>query len=146
MGRAHGSDVRPSALRSLNARYWNRRDVGPPGSPNSAWATRWSNYRRPTLGTGPNQTSLRTRLEDSELAFFSVVASFGTPIDITVAELAIESFFPANTETADFLRLRLPQRADGELELRRRWYLRQRHNASLHHRRDRGVGRQVIQQ
>src|SRR6266511_662470 len=47
---------------------------------------------------------LRIRHGDGELAFFSIVASFGTPIDITVAELAIESFFPADEYTASALR------------------------------------------
>ncbi|MDP8923138.1 MAG: helix-turn-helix domain-containing protein [Chloroflexota bacterium] len=47
---------------------------------------------------------LRIRHADRELAFFSIVAAFGTPLDITVAELAIESFFPANSETAAVLR------------------------------------------
>jgi hypothetical protein len=32
------------------------------------------------------------------------VATFGTPLDVTVAELAIESFFPADPETAAILR------------------------------------------
>jgi transcriptional regulator with XRE-family HTH domain len=35
-----------------------------------------------------------------ELTFFSTLATFGTALDITVAELAIESFFPANAATA----------------------------------------------
>jgi hypothetical protein len=39
-----------------------------------------------------------------ELAFFTTVATFGTPLDVTVSELAIESFFPANPETAAALR------------------------------------------
>ncbi|MGZ3640532.1 MAG: transcriptional regulator, partial [Ktedonobacterales bacterium] len=39
-----------------------------------------------------------------ELAFFSTVTTFGTPLDITVEELAIESFFPADAETASALR------------------------------------------
>ncbi|MGH8998107.1 MAG: helix-turn-helix domain-containing protein [Acidimicrobiia bacterium] len=37
-----------------------------------------------------------------ELALFSTVATFGTPVDITVSELAIETFFPADTHTAQF--------------------------------------------
>ena len=37
---------------------------------------------------------------DTELSFFSTVATFGTAIDITVAELSIESFFPADEATA----------------------------------------------
>jgi hypothetical protein len=52
-------------------------------------------------------TPLRIRFEDRELAFFSMVAMFGTPLDITVAELSIESFFPADDETRIFLRDRM---------------------------------------
>jgi hypothetical protein len=48
---------------------------------------------------------LRLRAEDGgELAFFSTVATFGTAVDITVAELAIESFFPADEPTAEAVR------------------------------------------
>ncbi len=47
---------------------------------------------------------LRIRHEDRELSFFGAVATFGTPLDVTVAELAIESFFPADPETAAALR------------------------------------------
>jgi transcriptional regulator with XRE-family HTH domain len=39
-----------------------------------------------------------------ELAFFSTITTFGTAIDVTVSELAVEAFFPANPETADALR------------------------------------------
>jgi transcriptional regulator with XRE-family HTH domain len=38
------------------------------------------------------------------LAFFSTVATFGTALDITLAELSIESFFPADERTAAALR------------------------------------------
>src|SRR5215204_518505 len=34
------------------------------------------------------------------LAFFSTTTVFGTPVDITLSELAIESFFPADAHTA----------------------------------------------
>jgi transcriptional regulator with XRE-family HTH domain len=47
---------------------------------------------------------LRLRHGDAELAFFSTVTTFGTPLDVTVAELAIESFFPADEVTAAALR------------------------------------------
>jgi transcriptional regulator with XRE-family HTH domain len=47
---------------------------------------------------------LRLRHGDAELAFFSTVTTFGTPLDVTVAELAIESFFPADEATAAALR------------------------------------------
>ncbi len=47
---------------------------------------------------------------DRELALFCTVAVFGSPRDITVAELAIESFFPADAPTGEFLLAR--HRAD----------------------------------
>jgi transcriptional regulator with XRE-family HTH domain len=40
------------------------------------------------------------------LSFFSTLATFGTALDITVAELAIESFFPADKLTETALRSR----------------------------------------
>jgi transcriptional regulator with XRE-family HTH domain len=44
---------------------------------------------------------LRLRAPDGgELRFLSTVATFGTAVDITVAELSIESFFPADAATA----------------------------------------------
>lgn len=51
-------------------------------------------------------TPLRLRTPAGELAFFSTIATFGIPADITVAELAIESFFPADPFTSDVLRAR----------------------------------------
>lgn len=38
------------------------------------------------------------------LSFISTTTVFGTPIEVTLSELAIESFFPADQETADRLR------------------------------------------
>jgi transcriptional regulator with XRE-family HTH domain len=38
------------------------------------------------------------------LAFFSTTTVFGTPVDVTLSELALESFFPANAATAATLR------------------------------------------
>jgi transcriptional regulator with XRE-family HTH domain len=48
-------------------------------------------------------TPLRIRFGDRELAFLSTVATFGTPVDVTVAELMVESFFPADDATARVL-------------------------------------------
>lgn len=39
------------------------------------------------------------------LSAFSTTTIFGTPLDITLSELAIESFFPADTQTLNALRL-----------------------------------------
>jgi transcriptional regulator with XRE-family HTH domain len=57
-------------------------------------------------GSGDVVVPLRIRHGDRELSFLSIMASFGTPLDVTVAELAIESFFPADAETGLFLRER----------------------------------------
>lgn len=55
-------------------------------------------------GPGDIVVPLRIRHGDRKLSFFSTVATFGTPLDVTVAELAIESFFPADPDTASVLR------------------------------------------
>jgi hypothetical protein len=47
---------------------------------------------------------LRIHDGDTEFAFFSTVATFGTPLDVTLAELVIESFYPADPQTAAALR------------------------------------------
>ncbi|MCZ7435990.1 helix-turn-helix transcriptional regulator [Micromonospora sp. WMMC241] len=49
---------------------------------------------------------LRLRHEGGELCFLGTVATFGTPLDVTVAELSIESFYPADERTAAVLRER----------------------------------------
>ena len=54
-------------------------------------------------GPGDIVVPLRIRHEGRELAFFSTVATFGTPLDVTASELAIESFFPADPETGSVL-------------------------------------------
>jgi transcriptional regulator with XRE-family HTH domain len=46
------------------------------------------------------------RYGDRVLGFFSTVTTFGTAADVTLSELAIEAFFPADDETAEFLRAR----------------------------------------
>lgn len=38
------------------------------------------------------------------LSFLSTTTVFGTPVEITLSEIAIESFFPADSETAERLR------------------------------------------
>lgn len=46
---------------------------------------------------------LRLETALGRLAFISTTMVFGTPVDVTLAELAIESFFPADPATADAL-------------------------------------------
>ncbi|MEV7462868.1 helix-turn-helix domain-containing protein [Streptomyces rubiginosohelvolus] len=42
------------------------------------------------------------------LSFVSSIATFNTPMDVTVAELAIETFLPADRETAAYLHAHVP--------------------------------------
>lgn len=46
---------------------------------------------------------LRLRSAGGELSFLSTMTVFGTPVDITLAELSIESFFPADELTRKFI-------------------------------------------
>jgi hypothetical protein len=69
-------------------------------------------HRLPSRRTGPRPRScvrrhpvpLRLSHGDSQLAFISTETTFGTAVDVTVAELSIESFFPADRETAEAVR------------------------------------------
>ena len=61
-------------------------------------------------GTGPAADShggvavpLVLRAGDTTLSFLSTTTIFGTPIDVTLTELAIEAFLPADALTADYL-------------------------------------------
>lgn len=55
-------------------------------------------------GPGEILVPLRIRLNDVQLSFFSTIATFGTPLDVMLSELAIESFFPADPQTTRALR------------------------------------------
>jgi transcriptional regulator with XRE-family HTH domain len=46
----------------------------------------------------------KMRYEGEVLSFFSTTMVFGTPVDITLSELALETFFPADELTADRMR------------------------------------------
>jgi MmyB-like transcription regulator ligand binding domain len=60
----------------------------------------------PATQPGPGEivVPLRLRHEAGELAFMSTITTFGTPLDITLSELSIEAFFPADAHTAAVLR------------------------------------------
>jgi transcriptional regulator with XRE-family HTH domain len=49
---------------------------------------------------------LRLRHPDQQLALFSTMSVLGAPLDVTLDEIAIESFFPADDATARYLRER----------------------------------------
>ena len=47
---------------------------------------------------------MRMHSEVGELSFLSTTTVFGTPVEVSLSELAIESFFPADAKTARVLR------------------------------------------
>ena len=51
----------------------------------------------------PGQHDVFVPLEIDGLKFLSTRTTFGTAVDVTVSELAIESFFPADDHTAQML-------------------------------------------
>jgi hypothetical protein len=53
---------------------------------------------------------MRLFADGRELAFITMIATFGTALDITLAELAIETFLPADAATARHLRDRFAAR------------------------------------
>ncbi|HJS84039.1 MAG TPA: helix-turn-helix transcriptional regulator [Acetobacteraceae bacterium] len=49
---------------------------------------------------------LELATEAGVLAFFSTITVFGTPVDVTLSEIALECFYPADSKTAEFLQNR----------------------------------------
>jgi hypothetical protein len=49
---------------------------------------------------------LQLETESGILSFIGTTTVFGTPVDVTVAEIALECFFPADAVTADYLQER----------------------------------------
>ncbi|MCY1032309.1 helix-turn-helix transcriptional regulator [Corallococcus sp. BB11-1] len=75
-------------------------------------------YPVPEAREAPNERDfagvvmpLRVRTSLGLLSLFGTTTVFGTPVDITLAELAIESFFPADPETAEVLRRAATERS-----------------------------------
>ncbi|MFI5707681.1 helix-turn-helix domain-containing protein [Kribbella sp. NPDC051620] len=48
------------------------------------------------------------RIDGVELRMFSTITTFGTPLDLTLDELAVESYYPADDETATYFTTSLP--------------------------------------
>lgn len=59
---------------------------------------------RPHTDYGGVVVPFRLATDAGVLSFFSTTTVFGTPVDVTLSELALESFFPADPETAEALR------------------------------------------
>jgi transcriptional regulator with XRE-family HTH domain len=86
-------DPRLSELRDEMLAYPGPADPVPDAPPSPGQAVAVGLRLRPPAGQpGP------------ELAFFSTITTFGTAVDVTVAELAVEAFFPADAQTAEHLR------------------------------------------
>lgn len=54
---------------------------------------------------------MRVRTVDGILSLFTTIATFGAPLDVTLSELAIEAFYPADERTAVVLGRRRPSLA-----------------------------------
>jgi transcriptional regulator with XRE-family HTH domain len=65
----------------------------------------------PPLPYGPGHVGfavpLRLRCDEGELRLVTTVTSFATAVDVTLAELRLEAFLPADEETARILRRRV---------------------------------------
>lgn len=66
--------------------------------PRHTWSHRYRNDAdNPVL-------SWRVDIDGAELSMFTILSSFGTPMDVTLSELSIELFFPTNEITESTLR------------------------------------------
>jgi transcriptional regulator with XRE-family HTH domain len=70
--------------------------------PNVAALGDWRSAARPPAGT--LLVPWRVGLGGTELSLFTTLTVFGAPHDVTLAELAVELFYPADEQTAGFLR------------------------------------------
>jgi transcriptional regulator with XRE-family HTH domain len=108
------------APRIANLRAWKthvmdrlRRDADVSGDPALeallAEIARYPGGAEPPPGAAERErgliaTPLRLRVPGGELAFISTTTVFGTATDVTLAEITLETFFPADGETAAALR------------------------------------------
>jgi transcriptional regulator with XRE-family HTH domain len=78
----------------------------PVGAASAASASSATQDARPAEATPLDLIAVPLRLDTPHgvLSFFSTTTVFGTPVDVTLSELAIEAFFPADPQTADILR------------------------------------------
>ncbi len=66
-------------------------------------------YPGPVSDAAPGASAVMVELhlaapDGGRLAFFSTITTFGKATDVTVSELSVEAFFPADPETAERLR------------------------------------------
>jgi transcriptional regulator with XRE-family HTH domain len=99
-----------------------RRQADESGDPSlSALLDELNGLPGPEAVAGPPASGVlvpfQVRLGDRVLSFLSTTTVFGTPLEITLSELAIEAFFPADPDTASALRGgfgEAPQRPKGK--------------------------------
>jgi transcriptional regulator with XRE-family HTH domain len=70
----------------------------------------------PTPSSPDAVLALRLRVEGHALSLFSTIATIGAPLDVTVAELAVEAFFPADEPTRTHLGQRATQQGPAPAE------------------------------
>ena len=73
------------------------------GTPSAAWlraCDTWPGGRAQPPAATDVVVPLRYRADAGELNFLSITAVVGTPMEVTVSELAIEGFYPADAPTA----------------------------------------------
>lgn len=74
---------------------------------------RSNRLREPSADANTVAIPFKIVTEAGLLCFFSTTAVFGTPVDVTLSELALEMFFPADAATGTIVR-QLDQKADSE--------------------------------
>lgn len=67
------------------------------GYPGVAVTEPWSEHPAAVL-------PVRLRTERGEVSFFTTMTTFGTAADVTLAELMVEAFYPADEQTAQRVR------------------------------------------
>ena len=68
-----------------------------------------ADWRKPDYAREhPVIIAMHLKREDLELKLFSAITTLGTPLDVTLQELRIETFFPADPETDQVIRRLVP--------------------------------------
>ena len=76
--------------------------------------------------TSGSPLPLRLRCDEGELRLITTLTSFATAVDVTLAEMQLEAFLPADQWSADYLRRAQDARRD---PIRLLWQPETRHQA-----------------
>lgn len=87
-GEAEGDEERKTLIQDL---------LSYAGVPSSWSRPHWEQVDLPVL-------PIDYKKDGNLYRFFTAITTFGTPLDITVQELRLETFFPADEKTADFMK------------------------------------------